>query len=162
VYRAYDPDLDRAVALKLVRVPAGGHAAALAEAKALARLSHPNVVPVHDVSIIDEHVCMIMELVEGETLRRWVRGPGRTRREILRAYLQAGAALGAAHEAGLVHRDFKPDNAIMGQDGRVRVIDFGLACEASTTAGEVRRGAGTPAYMAPEQRVGGPVTPAAD
>jgi predicted Ser/Thr protein kinase len=162
VYRAYDPDLDRAVALKLVHVPARGHEAALAEAKALARLSHPNVVPVHDVSVIDEHVCMIMELVEGETLRRWVRGPGRTQREILRAYVQAGAALAAAHEAGLIHRDFKPDNAIMGNDGRVRVIDFGIACEASATEGDVRRGAGTPAYMAPEQRLGGPVTPAAD
>jgi predicted Ser/Thr protein kinase len=162
VYRAYDPNLDRAVALKLVHVPVRGHAAALAEAKALARLSHPNVVPVHDVSVIGEHVCMIMELVEGETLRRWVRGPGRTQREILRAYMQAGAALAAAHEAGLVHRDFKPDNAIMGTDGRVRVIDFGIACEASATEGDVRRGAGTPAYMAPEQRGGEPVMPAAD
>lgn len=162
VYRAYDPDLDRAVALKLVHVPVRGHAAALAEAKALARLSHPNVVPVHDVSVIGEHVCMIMELVEGETLRRWVSGSGRTQREILRAYMQAGAALAAAHEVGLVHRDFKPDNAIMGNDGRVRVIDFGIACEVSATEGDVRRGAGTPAYMAPEQWGGEPVTPVAD
>ncbi|XXY49879.1 serine/threonine-protein kinase [Sorangium sp. So ce269] len=163
VYAAYDPDLDRSVALKLVHVPARGREAALAEAKALARLSHPNVVPVHDAGIERDHVYIVMELVRGETLRRWVKG--RDRREILRAYRQAGEALAAAHAAGLVHRDFKPDNAIMGTDGRVRVVDFGLACEAADPghlAGERQPVAGTPRYMAPEQAAGAPVTPAAD
>jgi predicted Ser/Thr protein kinase/tetratricopeptide (TPR) repeat protein len=163
VYSAYDPDLDRGVALKVVHVPARSRDAALAEAKALARLSHPNVVPVYDVGVEDEHVYIVMELVRGQTLARWVQD--RTRREILDAYRQAGDALAAAHAAGLVHRDFKPDNAIVGNDGRVRVVDFGLACEAA----DPRRGldqsppvAGTPRYMAPEQAAGAAVTPAVD
>jgi len=166
VYSAYDPDLDRGVALKLVRVAARGRDAAIAEAKALARLSHPNVVPVHDVGVVEGHVYIVMELVRGETLRRWARGRGRDRREIVAAYLQAGEALAAAHAAGLVHRDFKPDNAIVGSDGRVRVVDFGLACEAADASGAdepaPREVAGTPRYMAPEQAAGRPVTAAAD
>ncbi|MFT3771481.1 MAG: serine/threonine-protein kinase [Minicystis sp.] len=164
VYTAYDPQLDRAVALKLVRVLEGRQAAALNEARALARLSHPNVVPVHDVGILDRHVYIVMELVRGQTLTRWARAERRSRREILRAYLQAGAALAAAHDAGLVHRDFKPDNVIVGQDGRVRVVDFGLACEAAAPGQRESpvRAAGTPAYMAPEQAEGRAPTPAAD
>ncbi len=164
VYTAYDPELDRAVALKLVRVQEGREDAALNEAKALARLSHPNVVPVHDVGILDRHVYIVMELVRGQTLAAWARAPERTTREILRVYLQAGAALAAAHEVGLVHRDFKPDNALVGRDGRVRVVDFGLACEAAEPGqGDGLVGAaGTPAYMAPEQAAGRPPTPAAD
>jgi len=121
VYAAYDPDLDRGVALKLVRVSARGREPALAEAKALARLAHPNVVPVYDVGIEGDHVYIVMELVRGATLRVWVRQ--RTRPEIVAAYRQAGDALAAAHAAGLVHRDFKPDNALVGKDGRVRVVD---------------------------------------
>jgi eukaryotic-like serine/threonine-protein kinase len=155
VYAAYDPQLDRGVALKTVHVPERGHEAALAEAKALARLAHPNVVPVFDVGIEGDAVYIVMELVRGETLRTWVKD--RSLDEVLDAYRQAGQALAAAHAAGLVHRDFKPDNAIVGQDGRVRVVDFGLACEVS----EARAAAGTPGYMAPEQAAG-TVTPAAD
>jgi eukaryotic-like serine/threonine-protein kinase len=161
VYAAYDPELDRGVALKTVHVPRIGREIALAEAKALARLAHPNVVPVFDVGADGEHVYIVMELVRGETLGAWVKD--KTQPEILDVYRQSGHALAAAHAAGLVHRDFKPDNAIVGTDGRVRVVDFGLACEAATddTAAPARVG-GTPRYMAPEQAAGAPATPAAD
>ena len=161
VYAAYDPALDRGVALKTVHVPRIGREIALAEAKALARLAHPHVVPVFDVGVEGEHVYIVMELVRGETLGAWVKDRGQA--EILDVYRQAGHALAAAHAAGLVHRDFKPDNAIVGTDGRVRVVDFGLACEAATddTATPTRVG-GTPRYMAPEQAAGAPATPAAD
>ena len=158
VYAAYDPELDRGVALKTVHVPDIGRDIALAEAKALARLAHPNVVPVFDVGASGEHVYIVMELVRGETLGAWVQGKGLP--EVLDVYRQAGQALAAAHAAGLVHRDFKPDNAIVGTDGRVRVVDFGLACEAAPdaatnaatgaaggeTSSPVRVG-GTPRYM---------------
>ncbi len=161
VYAAYDPDLDRGVALKLINVPSADRAAALAEAKALARLSHPNVVPIYDVGMAGEHVYLVMELVRGQTLRAWI--AGRRARDILEVYQQAGAALAAAHAAGLVHRDFKPDNALVGADGRVRVVDFGLACEADDPALAIDRpAAGTPHFMAPEIAAGAAVTPAAD
>jgi len=163
VYEAYDPDLARRVALKLVNVAAWDHEAALDEAKALAKLSHPNVVPIYDVGLDRDHVYLVMELVRGKTLRQW---PGdHTLCELLVVYQQAGVALAAAHDACLVHRDFKPDNAIVGTDGRVRVVDFGLACEAdepARAAGERRRVAGTPHFMAPEIEAGGAITPAAD
>jgi len=162
VYAAYDPELDRGVALKTVHVPVIGRELALGEAKALARLAHPNIVPVFDVGVAGDHVYIVMELIRGETLGAWSKG--RSQREILDAYRQAGHALAAAHAAGLVHRDFKPDNAIVGTDGRVRVVDFGLACEAATedSGDAAPRVAGTPRYMAPEQAAGAPVTPAAD
>jgi tetratricopeptide (TPR) repeat protein/predicted Ser/Thr protein kinase len=173
VHEAYDPDLARGIALKVVKVSARDRNAALAEAKALARLSHPNVVPIYDVGIEGDRVFLVMELVRGDTLRKWVEGRGAG--DILAVYQQAGTALAAAHAAGLVHRDFKPDNAIVGNDGRVRVVDFGLACEAedptvaagemedpAVITGERRRIAGTPFYMAPEIKAGAAVTPAAD
>jgi len=163
VYEAYDPDLARGVALKLVDVAARDRETALVEAKALARLSHPNVVPIYDVGVEGNHVYLVMELVRGKTLRDWA--VDRTPAEILAIYLQAGAALAAAHAVGLVHRDFKPDNAIVGADGRVRVVDFGLACEADDPAhapSEPRQVAGTPRFMAPEIRTGAAITPAAD
>ena len=153
VYAAYDPQLDRGVALKTVHVPTASEVTALGEAKALAKLSHPNVVPVFDVGIEAGHVYIVMELVRGATLRDWVLG--KELREVLDVYRQAGLALAAAHDVGLVHRDFKPENALVGDDGRVRVVDFGLACEA--TAGSGKR-AGTPRYMPPEPEV----TPAGD
>jgi tetratricopeptide (TPR) repeat protein len=164
IYTAYDPDLDRMVAIKAVHVPGRESSRALAEGRALARLSHDNIVRIHDVGFIDaEHLYFVMELVLGPTLRTWAKG--RSRREIVRAYRQAGNALAAAHAKGLVHRDFKPDNAIMGENDRVRVIDFGLACEASDPDRPQtfqRAGAGTPRYMPPEQTVGGEITAAAD
>jgi tetratricopeptide (TPR) repeat protein/predicted Ser/Thr protein kinase len=163
VYEAYDPDLARGVALKLVNVAAKDRETALAEAKALARLSHPNVVPIYDVGLERDRVYLVMELVRGKTLRQW--SPGHTSREILDMYQQAGRALAAAHDAGLVHRDFKPDNAIVGTDGRIRVVDFGLACEADDpdrATSERRNAAGTPRFMAPEIKAGAAITPAAD
>jgi tetratricopeptide (TPR) repeat protein len=163
IYAAHDPQLDRTVAVKLVHLPGRDSATALAEGKALARLSHPNVVPIYDVGFAGEHLYIVMELVLGRTLRRWAQE--RTAREIVKAYRQAGDALAAAHAAGLVHRDFKPENAIMGTDGRVRVVDFGLACEATDPTRPQtlqRAGAGTPKYMPPEQVIGGEITPAAD
>jgi eukaryotic-like serine/threonine-protein kinase len=162
VYEAYDPDLARGVALKVVNVATKDRETALAEARSLARLSHPNVVAIYDVGIDGDDVYLAMELVRGKTLRQWQAGRGPL--EICQMYRQAGEALAAMHDAGLVHRDFKPDNAIVGADGRVRVVDFGLACEVEDperTSGE-RRAAGTPRFMAPEIKARGAVLPAAD
>lgn len=133
VYSAYDPNLDRRVALKLLRPRAGrddiqqARARLLREAQALARLSHPNIVPVHEVGVLGDQVFVVMEFVEGKSLRAFAGDPDRTWREIVAVYLQAAEGLSSAHQASVVHRDFKPDNAIVGTDMRVRVIDFGLA-----------------------------------
>jgi tetratricopeptide (TPR) repeat protein/predicted Ser/Thr protein kinase len=171
VYAAYDPELDRRVALKLLRTDrfaAPGHLRLLREAKALARLTHPNVVAVHDAGTFGDQVFVAMELVEGETLRQWLAEGTRSWREVLDRLLAAGRGLAAAHAAGLVHRDFKPENVLLGRDGRVRVVDFGLAKALADAAEEelpapdssgvlasplTEWGAvlGTPAYMAPEQ-----------
>ena len=130
VLAAYDPELDRKVALKLLLDARGGadtRARLVREAQALAQLAHPNVVAVHDVGTVDERVYVAMEFVAGQTLRAWLDRAPRTWRDVLRALLAAGDGLAAAHAAGLVHRDFKPDNVMVGDDGRVRVMDFGLA-----------------------------------
>jgi eukaryotic-like serine/threonine-protein kinase len=175
VYKAFDPELDRPIALKLVAVNGFGsdadesRARLLREAKTLAQLSHPNVVGVHDVGSHEGDVFVAMEFVAGQTLRKWLDGT-RTPREILAVFRAAGAGLGAAHKLGIVHRDFKPENVMVGDDGRVRVLDFGLAQpgERATTRPSLpsiksadsidltRAGAimGTPAYMAPEQDLG--------
>ena len=149
VYSAYDPKLDRRVALKLLRLDTtaaheGARARLEREAMALAQLSHPNVVPVHDVGAIEtddpfdgppgQQVFIVMELVTGQNLRHWAEDEPRSWRQILDAYRQAGAGLAAAHAVGLVHRDFKPANVQVGEDGRVRVLDFGLARTASGPA----------------------------
>ncbi|HEY3353551.1 MAG TPA: serine/threonine-protein kinase, partial [Polyangia bacterium] len=178
VYAAYDAELDRTIALKLLRPAPAATARAdeirarlLREAQALARLQHPNVVAVHDAGTFHDEVFVAMELVDGETLTRWLRARRRTWREVIAVFVQAGTGLAAAHSAGLVHRDFKPDNVLVGKDGRARVADFGLARpasaapEATLTAPAppderpralTRTGArlGTPAYMAPEQHRG--------
>ena len=134
VYEAYDPELSRRIALKLVRVAdgarrgrAGSHDRILREAQALAQLSHPNVIAVYDVGSFDDAVFIAMELVEGNTLRAWRREQKPTRQEILAVFIAAGRGLAAAHAAHMIHRDFKPDNVLIGSDGRVRVVDFGLA-----------------------------------
>jgi eukaryotic-like serine/threonine-protein kinase len=131
VYCAYDPELDRQVAIKLLRP--SGHASPekqlrlMREAQALARISHPNVIAVYDVGTHDENVFVAMELVESGTLTDWLEEKKRTPREILAKFIDAGKGLGAAHAAGMIHRDFKPENVLVGKDGRCRVTDFGLA-----------------------------------
>jgi len=132
VYSAYDPQLDRRVALKVLKRDSTskrdiGRARLLREARALGQLTHPNVVPVHDVAVIDEQVVVVMEFVAGLTLAQWTRNERRSWRDIVAVYLQAARGLAAAHSIGMVHRDFKPDNALIGADERVRVVDFGLA-----------------------------------
>jgi tetratricopeptide (TPR) repeat protein/tRNA A-37 threonylcarbamoyl transferase component Bud32 len=170
VYAAYDPQLDRQVALKLLR-PKGRQLEELRrrllrEAQALARLSHPNVIAVHDVGTAEDVVFLALELVEGTSLADWLEQP-RPWREVLRVFRDAGQGLAAAHAAGLVHRDFKPANVLVGQDGRARVTDFGLARPSNrvdlpdaaaaprdpgaSTINRNRMLVGTPAYMAPEQ-----------
>jgi len=173
VHAAYDPQLDRKVALKLLRSPAAAASTPavrmLREAQALARLAHPNVVAIHDVGVHEDAVWLAMEFLDGHTLTAWLRREPRSWREILDVMLQAGQGLAAAHAVGLVHRDFKPDNVMVASDGRVRVMDFGLArasgseevvevpaipSDSSALTHEVTRAGvfvGTPGYMAPEQ-----------
>ncbi|HLK88573.1 MAG TPA: protein kinase [Polyangia bacterium] len=130
VYAAYDPDLDRKVAIKLLRTRGAepeNKTRLLREAQAIAKLQHPNVVVVYDVGTFADSVFMAMEFVEGRTVGGWLLAGQRTPREILGVYLAAGRGLAAAHAAGLVHRDFKPDNVMVTNDGQVRVMDFGLA-----------------------------------
>ena len=179
VFSAYDPELDRKVAIKLLRTAPGGSGSKemadqrtrlLREAQAMAKLSHPNVITVHDVGTFEGQVFVAMEFIDGGTLSMWLHEKKRTWREVQAVMLAAGRGLAAAHAAGLVHRDFKPDNVLMGKDGRVLVTDFGLARPAagktdafasvSTMPGTRALGlaltqtgamVGTPAYMAPEQ-----------
>ncbi|MDC0715610.1 serine/threonine-protein kinase [Nannocystis bainbridge] len=181
VYSAFDPELDRRVALKLLRVRPQADAGwrvlqprLLREARALAQLSHPNVVTIHDVGALTQRVFIATELVEGCTLRAWLGQQPRGWREVIEVFLAAGEGLAAAHAAGIVHRDFKPDNVLVGADGRVRVADFGMArvfsaADAPPVATDdpdalAVTGAlvGTPAYMAPEQLEGRPVDARSD
>jgi tRNA A-37 threonylcarbamoyl transferase component Bud32/Tol biopolymer transport system component len=160
VFEARDDELDRTVALKLVhsRVRDGELAQVRLrqEAKAMARLSHSNVASVFDIGTVGDQLFIAMELVRGQTLRDLV-GSNRPWRELLVLAIAAGRGLAAAHEAGVVHRDFKPDNVLVRADGAVRVSDFGLARAVdggvATTVGEIGTDteiAGTPAYMSPE------------
>jgi tetratricopeptide (TPR) repeat protein len=195
VFAAYDPELDRRVAVKLLHPdpfgdPERQRARLIREAQAMAKLSHPNVVAIYDVGRVGEQLFVACELVEGETLGAWLRAtpaaigaraPRRPQREVLALFVHAGRGLEAAHAVGLVHRDFKPENVLVGTDGRPRVTDFGLArtvdewgpaagggagrAGAAATAATVPLSsahtlagafAGTPAYMAPEQFRGEP------
>ena len=172
VYAAYDDHLDRKIALKLIRASrlddAELRARTVREARALARLSHPNVVHVYEVGEIEGQLFVAMEFLAGPTLRTWLDGQERPWRETLAVLRQAGEGPAAAHAQGVVHRDFKPHNVMIGADGRVRVLDFGLARfgEAEEPrAGEIDVAAErpdrgltltgaqlrTPAYMAPGQ-----------
>jgi tetratricopeptide (TPR) repeat protein len=180
VYAAYDPELDRKVALKILHSLGDGpdgrsRSRLLREAKAIAKLRHPNVVVVHEAGTIADRVFLAMEHVDGQTLASWLAERARTRKEILEVFVAAGRGLSAAHVAGLAHRDFKPQNVMVDNDGGVRVMDFGLAREIGaadlgqgepdaspsdadesiqrsdeplTRTGEL---VGTPLYMAPEQ-----------
>jgi tetratricopeptide (TPR) repeat protein len=205
VFRAYDPELDRKVAIKLLQASASGQAEETEgrarlrrEAQAMAKLSHPNIISVFDVGTYDEAelgassdgsadldipprgVFVVMELLEGPDLHTWLGQAQRTWREVLSVFLAAARGLAAAHTTGLIHRDFKPENVIVADDGRVRVLDFGLAGvlgepvtakmvtqPRSRESGETptfdalttpltRHGTvmGTPAYMSPEQHRG--------
>jgi tetratricopeptide (TPR) repeat protein len=133
VYSAFDPELNRRVALKFLLPPGSAEQGAehrarmLREAQALAQLSHPNVIGVHDVGSWEHSIFLAMELVEGETLRSWMRARVHSWREVVKVFLAAGEGLAAAHGAGLVHRDFKPGNVLLGKNGRICVLDFGLA-----------------------------------
>jgi len=186
VFRGRDPELERPVAVKLIR-PTGRRrekfrARLVREAQALAALSHPNVVTVYEAGTHDDGVFVAMELVSGVTADDWVTDRERPWKDILAMYVDAGRGLSAAHAKGIVHRDFKPSNVLVGDDGRPRVLDFGLATSGGaasswddeaedsepsgevlstrlTQAGEVM---GTPAYMSPEQITGKPITFASD
>jgi tetratricopeptide (TPR) repeat protein/tRNA A-37 threonylcarbamoyl transferase component Bud32 len=174
-YVAYDEDLDRKVAIKLVRSDVMDEQARKRlqrEARALARLAHPNIVAVHDVGSHGSRAFIAMELVSGKTVNVWLAAQPRAWTEVLSVFRQAGEGLRAAHAAGLVHRDIKPANIIVGDDSRVRVLDFGLAALAAPgdDQAEASRGMeammdeqrtdttslmGTLAYMAPEHLAGG-------
>ena len=186
VYAAHDPALDRKIALKLLHA----HAATpeletrlLREAKAMAKLTHPEVITVYDAGRQDSQLYIAMEFVEGGTLRQWLAREKRSWREVVAVFARAGRGLARAHAAGIVHRDFKPDNVLIGGDGRVRVTDFGLArntldveagvspdpaelagIDAALSRSLTRTGmlVGTPAYMAPEQLAGAPADVCSD
>jgi len=189
VHAAFDPDLERRVALKVLRASSDdARARLLREARAMAKLQHPNVITVFDVGSVDGEDFVAMELIDGGTLGDWLHRARPGRREILAAFLSAGRGLAAAHAEGLVHRDFKPNNVLRSRSGRIVVTDFGLAraegtedraVEPSHAAAKgialdetlgptapalTRTGSllGTPAYMSPEQWRSGTVTPATD
>ena len=199
VYAAYDSNLNRKVAIKLVRVEDGTgidgvdpKTRLLREAQALATLSHPNVVIIHDVGSYEDRVFIAMEFIEGATVSAWLHAQPRTWRAILKVFIAAGRGLQHAHEANLVHRDFKPENVMVRVDGEVRVMDFGLvrhvgaqetiAAPTSVPLGPRPMGddgataplvnasavtetgalMGTPAYMAPEQFDGQPTDARSD
>jgi serine/threonine protein kinase/tetratricopeptide (TPR) repeat protein len=180
VHEAEDPELDRRVAVKLLTVRSEKEAARVVrEAQLLATLSHPNVVQVFEVGITegDRSPYVVMELVEGPTLRKWLAEKPRSWREVIEVMLPVAQGLWAAHQADVIHRDLKPENVLMSLDGRPRLIDFGLARSigdegSRSDAGTLQSGAnelasrsgsaaspqltatgqvmGTPAYMAPE------------
>jgi len=175
VHRAFDPELQRDVAVKVVRLPLDRDPQRAAdEARAMARIEHPNVVDVYDVGVVSEELYVVMELVTGGTLRTWLETP-RPRDEVLTVLLETGRGLAASHGTGIVHHDFKPDNVLMTEDGRPRVTDFGLSAlldpestetldpdfEPEHEAGTDNRGdrtarGGTLGYTAPERLAGRP------
>ncbi len=172
VYRAHDPELGRDVAIKVLRPdardPETSRVRLMREAKAMARLAHPNVITVHEVGRHDDDVFVVMEVVGGGTLTNWLATP-RTSRAVVEVIAQAADGLAAAHAAGLVHRDIKPDNILIGEDARARITDFGLVgvdASASEPTDEplthTGMRLGTIGYMAPEQIEGAPATEQSD
>jgi serine/threonine protein kinase/tetratricopeptide (TPR) repeat protein len=196
VYLAYDPRLDRKVAIKILRHAddashgsTDGRARLVREAQAMARSPHPNIVAVYDVDTWhgseedEDGVFIVMEYVEGPELREWLRHTQHDWRETLDVFIAAGRGLAAAHHVSVVHRDFKPANVIVGDDGRVRVLDFGLARATGAATGDESLDSasidpqdvsldspltvagtvlGTPAFMAPEQHTGAPADARSD
>ena len=162
VFAACDPTLERTVALKVLTLDSErARVVAVAEARALARLVHPNIVTVFEAGFDGELAYVAMAFIHGQTLREWLRARPRDVTELLPLFVAAGRGLAAAHAEGLLHRDFKPDNVLVGADGRVRVVDFGLARDLDD-ASDAGSCAGTPAYMAPERTRGEPASAAAD
>ncbi len=165
VYVAYDPTLDRKLALKIVRPSRTPDESAqerlLAEARRAAAVTHDNLVPIYDVGFARGRAYIAMEYVEGPSLAQWLRTDSPTPTQIVDVFVGAARGLAAAHDAGIVHRDFKPANVLLGRDGRPRVTDFGLA-RALDDDDEAPGAAGTPAYMAPEQWAGRAVDARAD
>ena len=197
VYTAHDPELARTVALKLIRPELDGgrtrsaaRARLIREAQAAARIEHPNLVTIYEVGEANDVAYIAMEYVRGQTVRAWIDERPRSWREVLRVFLQAGEGLAAAHRGRVLHRDFKPDNILLDDEGRARVVDFGLAVGVHEQDGErdeqveaelARSGdptgshshldmrmtatgsvLGTPAYMAPEQHGSAKVDARAD
>ncbi len=179
VFAAEDQQLRRRIAIKLLRAEHSSDSASgarlQAEAQALARVQHPNVVHVYETGVVDDRLFVAMELVEGGTLSTWLAKPARSPREIAATFAAVGRGLGAVHAAGLVHRDFKPDNVLMGEDGRPRITDFGLARFADEEMPPILDGPvdaplvtqtgailGTPAFMSPEQLRAEPASSASD
>ncbi|MBL8625636.1 MAG: protein kinase [Myxococcales bacterium] len=173
VYRAKDTELEREVAIKVVQPTVAGpkgRERLLAEARAMAKLRHRAVVPVFDVGEYAGGIYVAMALLKGGTLHDWVHAEPRPWRQVVARFLEAGRGLAAAHAAGIVHRDFKPRNVLLGDGGEVMVADFGIASASADGEGEVVAGGareatsivGTPAYMAPEQAAGQAVDARAD
>jgi serine/threonine protein kinase len=188
IYSAWDAEYQRPVAIKLLRhdrsMRRDTQARFLREAKAMARLNHPNIVRIYEVGTHEGRVFLALEYIEGQTLREWVEAEQPNVAQIMRRYLDAGRALEAAHAAAVMHRDFKPDNVLLGHDGRVRVLDFGLARSTRGTDNfqtlenmtpglrdALAEGpellatigfSGTPAYKALEQHYGRPTDSRAD
>ena len=180
VFRGFDPALERAVAVKLVRASAVEAERLEAEARAQAKLEHPAVVPVHDIgtygpddlsandaarwSVPRTGVFIVMQWVDGLTLDAWAREVPRTTQQQLRVFAAIAEGLAHVHERGLVHRDFKPRNVVVDAQQQPHVVDFGIAAVIASDGsaappGEVR---GTPRYMAPEQHAGKPADPRSD
>jgi len=190
VFAAYDVELERKIAIKLVRPQASGNLSAdeaqawlMREARAMARISHPNVLAVHDVGTLGDQMFIAMEYVEGTTLSQWLKAQDRPWRDVLNMFIQAGRGLAAAHARGILHRDFKPENVLVDKDGRARLVDFGLArftdpimswhrtSDNGESQADVKnmpntvlgvtashgKFVGTPSYMAPEQLIGQPI-----
>ncbi len=190
VYAAYDADLDRKIAVKLLRADSLAeherHRARnrlLREARAMARLADPNVLTIHEVGTFTDQVFIAMEFAAGGTIRQWHERGQPSWREVVERFIAAGRGLAAAHAAGMVHRDFKPDNILIGSDGQVKVADFGLVSTVAVQTSFANESAslrlrpstplsvslthtgtllGTPTYMAPEQLRNRPATAASD
>lgn len=185
VYAAHDPKLDRKVAIKVVRsAPSSSETSSLAqarlvrEARVLAQLTHPNVVTIHEWGVHDERVFVVMEFIAGVSLDQWLSASPRPWTEVLELFMRAGEGLASAHALGIVHRDFKATNLLVGSDGRPRVVDFGLARPIDSRAPAQRqvasgrtfdysitatgRVSGTPGYLAPELLGGAKASPQSD